>query len=57
MVERTAGVSRADVWTMAVVGGVVGVLAVAGVVASAVRAVRREPLEVAVGVGDRCADG
>ncbi len=49
MTERTADVSRTDVWTMVVVGGVVGVLAVIGVVVSAVRAVRREPLEVAVG--------
>lgn len=49
MIERTAGVSRADVWTMVVVGGVVGVLAVIGVVVSAVRAVRGEPLEVVIG--------
>lgn len=48
MVERTVGVSRADIWTMMVVGGVVGVMAVIGVVVSAVRAVRGEPLEVAV---------
>jgi hypothetical protein len=49
MIERTAGVSRADVWAMVVVGGVVGVLAVIGVVVSAVRAVRGEPLEVTIG--------
>ncbi|MFC4629792.1 resistance to Congo red protein [Promicromonospora alba] len=43
------GVSRADVWTMVVVGVAVGALAVTGVVAGVLRAVRREPLEVAVG--------